>query len=56
MRKKVISTAVLSEARTKLCDRAVLAGKGQLLLSASVVLASLKAAASSIRIQIWGDT
>ena len=37
-------TAVLSEAWAKLREWAILAGKGQLLLSGSVVLASLKAA------------
>ena len=37
-------TAVLSEARAKLREWAVLAGKGWLPLSGSVVLASLKAA------------
>ena len=37
-------TAVSSEARAKLREWAVLAGKGRLLLSGSVVLASLKAA------------
>ena len=39
-----ISTAVSSEARAKLREWAVLASKGRLLLSGSVVLASLKAA------------
>ena len=39
-----ISTAVLSEAWAKLREWAILAGKGRLLLSSSVVLASLKAA------------
>ena len=38
------STAVSSEAWAKLRERAVLACKGRLLLSGSVVLASLKAA------------
>ena len=37
-------TAVSSEAWAKLREQAILAGKGQLLLSGSVVLASLKAA------------
>ena len=37
-------TAVLSEAWAKLREWAILAGKGRLLLSGSVVLASLKAA------------
>ena len=36
-------TAVLSEAWAKLREWAILAGKGRLLLSGSVVLASLKA-------------
>ena len=38
-----IDTAVSSEARAKLREWAVLAGKGRLLLSGSVLLASLKA-------------
>ena len=38
------NTAVLSEAWAKLREWAILAGKGRLLLSGSVVLASLKAA------------
>ena len=38
-----VSTAVSSEARAKLREWAVLAGKGWLLLLGSVVLASLKA-------------
>ena len=38
------STAVSSEAWAKLREWAILAGKGRLLLSGSVVLASLKAA------------
>ena len=41
---RTINTAVLSEAWAKLCKWAILAGKGRLLLSGSVVLASLKAA------------
>ena len=36
-------TAVSSEAWAKLHERAILAGRGRLLLSGSVVLASLKA-------------
>ena len=42
-------TAVSSEAWAKLHERAIFAGKGRLLLSGSVVLASLKAA-------VQGDT
>ena len=42
-------TAVLNEARAKLREWAVLAGKGWLLLSGSVVLALLKAAVNSDR-------
>ena len=43
-RPKGLCTAVLSEAWAKLREWAVLASQGQLLLSGSVVLASLKAA------------
>ena len=39
---RTINTAVLSEAWAKLCEWAILAGKGQLLLSGSVAHASLK--------------
>ena len=39
-----LHTAVSSEAWAKLCEWAILAGKGQLLLSGSIVLPSLKAA------------
>ena len=41
-------TAVLSEAWAKLREWAILAGKGRLLLSGSVVLASLKAAVTTL--------
>ena len=41
------NTAVSSEAWAKLREWAILAGKGRLLLSGSVVLASLKAAVLS---------
>ena len=42
--KSLLSTAVSSEAWAKLREWVILAGKGRLLLSGSVVLASLKAA------------
>ena len=42
-----LHTAVSSEAWAKLREWAILAGKGRLLLSGSVVLASLKAAVLS---------
>ena len=47
----VASTAVSSEARAKLREWAVQAGKGQLLPSGSVVLASLKAAVQRFRVR-----
>ena len=43
-----LSTAVSSEAWAKLREWAVMAGMGRLLLSASVVLASLKAAVHDV--------
>ena len=50
-----LHTAVSSEAWAKLCEWAILAGKGQLLLSGSVVHASLKAAVNDVCIRRAGD-
>ena len=46
-----ISTALSREAWAKLGEWAILAGKGRLLLSGSIVLASLKAAVNIAQIE-----
>ena len=51
---KTSNTAVSSEAWAKLREWAILTGKGRLLLSGSVVLASLKAAVQGNLFEIFG--